>query len=174
MRVICPYEPAIHPLCEAALDKYAPGAERRRLGPSPTAYWELLCELWGRAESFILIEHDVQIHEMVLPELENCFQPWCAFPYGGPPPHIKDTEQVLFKEALGCTRFSASLMRDEPQMVAKLGVGMRDVERYHQWRGLDGHIGGALRGLGYDVHNHWPKVTHHHLYAAGCSCGDNH
>ena len=172
MRIVCPYvtvgtpgvERGLHPLCEQALARYAPGTDMIDLGNRPDAYHELLCELWAADEAFLIVEHDVEIHERVIPELEACGEAWCAFPYAiGYPPLPIDS-------SLGCTRFSAEAIRLVPDLMSMLPV--RD------WRRQDCEINPRLRTAGLEPHVHLPAVKHHHAYPAPggerCACGEEH
>lgn len=172
MRIVCPYvsgnepgvERGLHPRCEQALARYAPEAEMFYLGNRPDAYHDLLVELWAADEAFLLVEHDIEIHERVVPEMEACSEPWCTWPYGiGWPPRPVDS-------ALGCTRFSADLITAVPDLMSSLPV--RD------WRRQDCEINPRLRREGFAPHVHVPEVKHHHAYPAPggtrCACGEDH
>src|SRR6185437_4434063 len=67
-----------------ALERYAPNTEFVALGENTSAYWPMLCRLWSEREPFVLVEHDVEIHERTIRALTYCPQPWCVFPYPGP------------------------------------------------------------------------------------------
>ena len=173
MRIVCPYEPEVHPLTRAAIEEFAPQTEFVRMGDNPYAYWELINRMWG-GPPFIIIEHDIEIHGEVVRKLTHCPRPWCTYPYKGPRHPAGESEQVRFPEALGCVRFSAKLMKDHPTFIQLLGQGNLIPQASHQWRGLDGNIAGGLHILGYQAHVHKPEVEHHHDYPAGCSCGRDH
>lgn len=132
------------------------------LGPGHDAYYRLLCRLWVAAESFLVVEHDVEIHAGVIPGLEACGCDWGLYPYpgAGQPPQ-------LLTSSLGCTRFSAGLLARHPQFMAALPV--RD------WRRLDCEIHPRLVALGEKPCVHEPPVDHHHAYhSQGCACGRGH
>jgi hypothetical protein len=170
MRFVVAYEPELHPLTKQSLAKYCRHAEPVRMGNGPTAYWELLCRLWDAKEAFTIIEHDIELHDKVVRPLTYCKEPWCVFPYGGPPQRPDAAGVIhppmLITTGLGCTRFRASMMRDHPNFMSELGPTY--------WQALDSHIHGRLDGLGYKRHLHYPAVTHHHDYPAGCACGQEH
>jgi hypothetical protein len=176
VRVVCPYvlagepgvERGLHPLCEQALARFAPDAEMHYLGTRPDAYRELLEECWAQGESFLLVEHDIEIHERVVSELQACQEPWCAFPYA-----IGAPGGDLIDSSLGATRFSAALLEALPGLIGSLPV--RD------WRRLDCEIAPRLRSAGFAPHVHSPPVSHHHVYPAPgrpdgewCACGTEH
>lgn len=167
MRVVCPFEPVVHPLTRSALERFTPACEYVALGSNPTAYWSLLDRLWPQRESFVLVEHDVEIHEGVLRALTYCPKPWCVFPYAGPA-NYGPGGGVLFDQALGCTRFRSSLLVTSPGVISGIDA------KSHDWRGLDARVAGALRSLGHRPHVHWPEVLHHHRYPTGCACGREH
>lgn len=180
MRVVCPYEPDVHPITRASLDLHIPGrVEYLRVGPQVDAYWRLLCGLWAAQQGFLLIEHDMEIHERVYVAMLHCPQPWCAFPYPCVhPKYVAPTDDRLTYTALGCTRFRTSLLMKEPDLMATLGLApgtpSHMVEMAHNWRGLDAHVISELMRRGYQVHTHWPEVVHHHDYPPGCACGQQH
>jgi hypothetical protein len=177
MRVICPYvtagEPGIerglHPLCEQALAKFAPDAELLYLGTTPTAYYDLLGELWAAGQSFLLVEHDIELRAGLVEELETCPEPWCAAPYV-----VGSSRDGFIESSLGCTRFTAEIMRAVPDLISSLPV--RD------WRRLDCEISPRLRTAGFEPHVHHPAVKHHHVYprlprdggGMWCACGTEH
>lgn len=168
LRVICPFvvpEPAkrgLHPFCEAALARYAPEAEMVDLGSRHDAYYALLREVWADGKAFLLVEHDIELHEAVIPELGACQEPWCLYAYniGWPPAPVRS--------ALGCVRFSARLLAEFPDAIAGLPV--------RGWQQLDCSLYPRLREAGFRPHEHEPLVAHHHRYAAPggerCACGE--
>jgi hypothetical protein len=132
----------------------------------------LLLQLWAAGEPFLLIEHDIEIHERVVRSLRYCPRPWCAFPYSGPGFHSNG--DPMLRESLGCTRFSAKLMRDEPDLLA-VAAAMSQGLAAGDWRRMDASISPTLKQRGYVVHVHAPPVLHHHLYPnEGCACGGDH
>lgn len=170
MRVVCPYvtagptiERGLHPLCEAALARYAPDADLIDLGNRSDAYHGLLAELWGSGESFAIVEQDIEIHETVIPELGTCHEPWCVFAYniGWPAAPVGS--------ALGCVRFSARLLAEIPNAMAGLPV--------RGWQQLDWALAARLREAGHEPHVHEPLVAHHHRYVSPggthCACGED-
>ena len=166
MRVVVPYT-ALHPFTLRALKAYAPEAEVIDLGNQGDAYYELLCELWSEGEGFLIVEQDIEIHASVVPQLEECLEDWCIFGYPGPlgagiwPP----PDQRLLTRSLGCTRFSASLIKAEPDLMENLPL--------HYWGHLDFTIDRALSPR-WAPHVHQPHVNHHHLRQGRCDCGEAH
>lgn len=135
---------------------FAPDCERVDVSGAEDAYRLLLERLWADGEAFLIVEHDVEIHRRVVPELAECPEDWCLYPYGG-------AGGQSLEGALGCTRFSAALIRDEPGLIGSLPV--------RNWRRLDCELLGKLRQTDRVPHVHQPPVLHHHIYGAGCACG---
>lgn len=159
MQVVCPYHPQVHPRTERALRAFAPHARLFALSHHPHSYYQFFCERWQEGEGFPLVEHDIELHADVLPQLEACESPWCIFPYQGPP-------NTIFARSLGCTRFSTELIRTRGSLAVELEC--RD------WRRMDTAINYNLQQLGYQPCIHEPIVKHHHVYADGCACGEDH
>lgn len=110
------------------------------------AYWRLVAESWRLPGPTFIVEHDIEVHEDVLPQLAACAEGWCTFPYLQQP-----GLNFTCTQALGCTRFSAPLQRAVPFPPAT------------RWESLDGAIANALLGAGMAAHVHQPPVTHHRL-----------
>ena len=162
MRVVAPYV-ALHPLARDALYRYAPGAELVELDRSPQAYYRFLSACWAEGESFVNVEQDVAIHELVIPQFEACPEPWCYFPVTGPGPA---TGGPYLVRALGCVRFSAELTAAEPDLLLSMPA--------HDWRILDAHALPRLMQRHYRAHEHVPPVLQHHVYGGHCCCRTQH
>jgi hypothetical protein len=132
---------ALHPACAAALP---PGTIRPDVSGDPLAYWRALRSLWTGDAGLLVIEHDIEIHAGVLPQLAECGEDWCTFPYLQQP-----GLNFTCTMALGCTRFSAALQRQVPFPPAT------------RWDALDGAIANTLLAAGITAHVHQPPVTHH-------------
>lgn len=156
MKVVCPHTELLHPLTVGALAIWAPHAEFVELGRRTDAYWELLDGLWAAGDAFVVVEHDIEIHDQVLPEFEACPEPWCVFPYRGP-------GEVILDQSLGCTRFSAELLEREAGLFRST-ADFSDGLSPKDWRRIDSILLGFLRQAGYVPHIHGPNVTHHHPY----------
>ena len=154
LRIVCPYT-YLHPLCEESLAGYeVEYVEMFRLDD----YFNLLSRLWAEGQTFLVVEHDIEIHPDVVPQMEKCPAPWCAFPYNGGLGQVWD-------KALGCTKFHESLLRELPSFL--------DEVQGHDWRRLDVQIAELLEGR-VSRHAHWPIVKHHHMHSEGCDCGEEH
>lgn len=153
MRIVVPYV-HLHPVTARLANRRLPGHVRVKLDADPEAYWRLFRDYWGAGEPFAVVEHDIGVHASVLRQFEDCPEPWCAFPYQGPP-RLDGGDELLYR-CLGCTRFGASLLADWPDFAAELP------ER--TWGRLDAAINHSLRSSGYEVHIHWPAVHHYRRY----------
>jgi hypothetical protein len=146
---------------------YAPRAERYDVSGSLTAYSELLCRVWAEGESFLNVEHDVEIGPDTVRQAFDCQEPWCVWPY-----HLAGHN--LIRWSLGCVRFHAKLLKAEPDLmaVASSKIGNRSMPP-GDWHRLDAEIMPLLRERGYGeiAHQHDPVIHHHHYFGEGCSCG---
>lgn len=147
MRVIVPFT-EIHPLTDQALQRWAPQAERVDVSASITSYWELLTKVWADSHSFVVVEHDIEIHEHVLTSFAACPEPWCVYLY-------LYRGRRFFSQSLGCSRFRDSLLEERPNLIADFQGACR------HWNSLDGRLIYELGEIGYRAHAHCPPVTHH-------------
>src|SRR6266516_3894602 len=106
MRIACFYT-ELHPVCVAALPT---GTELVWTGDGDDHYWNELTKRWDGHDDLLIIEHDIEIHDDVIPQLQACPSAWCTFPYEYGPRWPGHT----ITDALGCTRFTAQLQRDHP------------------------------------------------------------
>jgi hypothetical protein len=174
MRVICAHT-SLHPLARLALERYASQAEYFPLRPSALPdeqYWRLLNDIWREGQAFLNVEHDIEIHGDVLPQVEACPEPWCVFSYYGGADGAGNCQVI--DGSLGCVRFSADMLTAEPTVFDDL----RDCNGQlacRDWHRLDVEIKPALIARGYAIHHHEPMVLHHHVYLPkGCACGGVH
>lgn len=163
--VVVPYTTP-HPATERTVGLHAPHATWVNVdGPKPVDYWTLLDRMWSAGQSFVVIEHDIELRSDVLPGFAACDQPWCVHPYTGP-------GRKLLTAALGCVRFTDALIEAEPDLIAHVGTVSQGLPA-KDWRRLDVTVADVLQARGYIAHQHDPPVTHHHAYPFGCSCGDD-
>jgi hypothetical protein len=153
MRVVYPYT-ARHP---STLLGAPAGAEWHYVGQDDHAYWRLLGDLWAAGEAFLIVEHDVVCRPDVVEQVANCPEPWCAFPYDDMC-HWECME--AWRNTLGCTRFSAEIIRAVPDAVTAIEG------RYRDWHVLCDGLGRNLRRC-FTHHWHMPAVRHHHMSLAG-------
>lgn len=142
------------------------------VGGDPTAYAELLCDLWEAGDGFLLVEHDVVLNAEALRAAVECTCRWGVAPYLGPTDHKGG--RVLLTRSLGCTRFSAELIgaHRDAMVVAAQRADTPSVPP-GDWRRLDVRLADVLSELGETPHLH-PEVAHHHRYDDGCACGGDH
>lgn len=113
-------------------------------------YRDAIADRWTGDEDLVLIEHDIEISDDVLPSFEGCDGPWCTFAYQ----HM--TLDNWLDRGLGCVRFSAALQRAIP--FGKCLASPAPVPG--SWRHLDGQIAATLETAGHDRHVHESTVTH--------------
>ena len=123
---------------------------------STTAYSRLVARVWGDRQSFLLVEHDIELTEEALRHALACGCSWSVNPYKG--------KNGLFTRSLGCTRFRSSLLEAFPQAMS-MANAMNDsgISPPGHWNRLDGRLDHVLRTAGYRPHLH-TEVPHHHEY----------
>ena len=165
MRIVVPYT-QINPLTAKSLENYQ--VDYIDVSQTVESYWRLMVDIWETKCSTLIVEHDMEINDRAIRQAKYCACEWSVSPYCGP------ARQVL-SAALGCTRFRASFMAKNPDLLSKVGsiddAGPAIVLR--DWRRLDARILGVLRDRGYKPHLHTP-VLHHHVYQGVCACGGTH
>jgi hypothetical protein len=122
------------------------------VGDSDFNYGRMLKEAFLAGEPFVLIEQDIILHELVMPEFEECREPWCSFPYGA-------GEGSKLTESLGCIWYSAELLAAITKDAPYLGIT--------PWWGCDGVVARIIHDAGFRVHTHYPQVGHAHNHIAG-------
>jgi hypothetical protein len=155
------------------LHQHAPGAEEVWTGDDPYQYWRELKARWG-AGDLVTIEHDNGIHEEVIPQFENCPEPWCSFGY--------QIGSYICTEGNGCRKLSLEAQKavtfahleyppplptwdPQTELLPTRSRGIIDIGECHDcaalcWCHLDTRIAGALKRAGYTVHVHTPNVRH--------------
>jgi hypothetical protein len=127
-----------------------------RLDPADdAAYWALLADAWRRPGDLAIVEHDIGIHDGVMPGFEACREPWCGHPY------LIGVQLLI---CLGCTRFTAELKAAEPDLLDVVGEDATAGMPAKNWRRLDVRILDEMRRRGYAQHRHDPPVAHYHQY----------
>lgn len=116
-----------------------------------TGYWRLLAALWARAETFVIVEHDVVVDAGTIVELADCGREWCAAPY----PYLSGT--IV---GLGCTKFAAALIRRVPDAVERAGALTDAGHPARHWCRLDAWMQRALRDSGEFLHFDHTPVGH--------------
>lgn len=154
MRVIYPFTDKRTVASSEALFDFCPTAERFDVSGSDTAYAELLAALWADQETFLVVEHDIVIHEGLVAEYEACDEEWCSSPYT-----YFDIPVMVGGGGLGCTKFSRSLMRRWPTAVTQaMEIPYAGHPPYH-WCGCDYRIWTLLR-RGGSFASEYPAKRH--------------
>jgi hypothetical protein len=138
IRVVMPIA-VTYPEAIKALVKWVAPAEIVNVAHDDHAYWELIVRLWRDGKPFIIVEHDIVIRPDTVSELEQCPQPWCAFPY-----HEEIGDPVT---GLGCTKITP-------------GGALHYMSPEPVWQNVDTTVAGALTELGQTVHEHGPWLRH--------------
>jgi hypothetical protein len=119
----------------------------------PFAYWEAIKGYWTGSEDLMIVEHDVElVSGNEVASFLECGKDWCTYSYPGP--YVGNcTNQTMFGQSLGCTKFSKELqrivsIREEPQRL---------------WTRIDNFLRASVQQSGFVVHNHG-VVKHHHGY----------
>lgn len=152
--VLCAYTD-LDPRAEEALDLYAPGAAKvdvkgdgDAMGPGAGfIYGRLLRDWVARGEAFAIVEHDVVLHDEVMPSFEACLEPWCSYPYS-------TAKGGRMYEALGCVRYRREAVQAIREDAPVFGI--------MPWYGLDQVMCRLLMDAGLLPHHHWPMVEHQH------------
>jgi len=186
MRVVMPFagvrrdERAVE-----ALLAQAPDAELVDVSASPTAYFELLCDVWDAQVDTLVVEHDVVIAAGTIETLEACPWAWCSCPATAKAdrwaamivgrkqelarlsamPEIAQrlrerTEHGYAAAFLQCNRFRRELMVAQPDLVSSVPLS-----RQH-WANLDSNVLPNLKPPAYaaqrgHVHIHEELLTEH-------------
>jgi len=147
MRLVVPYvEGMLRPETRDIGMRF--GAELTNVGTDAEAYSRLLLDLWQRGKSFALLEQDLAPADGLLSELLACSHEWCASPFLYAP----EGKRILIWGGLGCTKFSASLLRREPDAMARIAPC--------HWELLDLELADLLEQRGYEPHSHLPAARH--------------
>lgn len=161
LRVLCCYTD-LRPGTRAALAVHAPAAELVDVSGDPFAYSAQLTSRWDGTAALVVVEHDIVIHDAVMPAFAACPEPWCLYPYwlrpGGP----------WLAHGLGCARFTAAVQRLVPaaELLAPRSAGCEvcawagSPVRPGCWRHVDACVAWALDAAGVRPHVHQPGVGH--------------
>lgn len=152
MRFVVPYTLSPTQTVAALTRARARAIEIVYVGGARSDYHRLLAALWDAGRTFAVVEHDIEIHEEVVPTFESCAHDWCLYPY---PRHL--LPETLLTENLGCTRFGEKLLTSEPDLIQRAG---EFPEKPMDWSRLDDAIRLELRRRGYAPVLHGPPVRH--------------
>jgi len=168
---VCYFFSADWPEARDLLHQHAPGAEEIWTGNSVYDYWHAMALRWGE-DDLVTIEQDNGIHEEVIPQFQDCKEPWCSFGY--------QIGSYICTEGNGCRKISLEAQKTvtfahleyppplpawEPVIPPTRSRGIADIGECADcaalcWRHLDTRIAGALKRAGYTVHVHTPNVRH--------------
>ena len=105
-------------------------------------------------ETFLVVEHDIVIHEGLVEEFEACEEEWCSSPYT-----YFDQPVTTSGGGLGCTKFSSQLMHRWPEMIRQaMEIPYPGHEPWH-WCGCDFRIYTLLR-QGGNFASQYPARRH--------------
>jgi hypothetical protein len=177
MRVIAPFTTR-HPDAERALREHAPGAEWWDVSESLFSYSQLVEDLWKTGESFLIVEHDIEVNQKALAQAKHCNCSWGVSPYKASSFYGFE-EAPLLSTALGFTRFGASLLREFPDAVSRANAidDEGSICPPGDWRRFDARLYSVLtdpKNGGRRPHIHAEVIHHHHYSNYGCSCGRDH
>lgn len=162
MRIVCPYAGPVRPAVQDAIRRFAPTTAFVEMN-GLFGYAELFLRNWTGQDDFVIIEHDIVIHESVVPSFLGCPEMWCTYSYpalGG---------RLEASRSLGCTKFSAELQRmiHPSEFIFadnRTDWALCECRGAGCWRELDVRLDRALsKRYAFDVHVHG-RVTHMHEY----------
>lgn len=134
------------------------------VGQSPIAYFAALLNWWSKAETFVVLEHDVVCRPDVLESFAGCSEPWCLYNYAPECTCGNPDCREAWRNALGCTRFRSELMEAVPDAMSSIPPDNWD------WHNVCDGLGNNLRAAGFTHHWHEPAVYHHcKIGRDGCS-----
>jgi hypothetical protein len=155
LRVMIPYVPGW--LCqETEAWGESSRAEFHDVSSDEKAYRRLLARLWHEGQSFVIVEHDILPPPEALSGFAECSEPWCCYPY----PYALGTSAF---GQLGCTRFSAGLLRALPDLIEESELEMPLGGYPPDWIRLAPMIKKCLLRYGVGWHTHFPYARHFSL-----------
>lgn len=155
MKIVVPFTNLRDETVEA-LHRHAAGHDVHyvHVGDRDEQMWEMWRDLWAAGEDVVVVEHDIVIHERVLPEFEACPEQWCTFGY----PYAFGNANPY--HGTGCVRFRSELIAAVPDLWDRVAVREGPHHPYKHWCSLDGFSQLELWPLGYSNHRHEPPVGH--------------
>ena len=133
MRIVVPFT-HIMPEVIAALDATGRVYELADVSDSDDAYWQVLSDLWRAGESFAIVEHDVVVHPTVFDGYDACPRVWCASPHR----YVCGGDAGYY--GMGCVRFRAELLRDNPNVMYDVAQMANAGHPPKHWCTLDAHL----------------------------------
>lgn len=161
MHVMVSHAGSVQADCAAALRAYAPEAEYVDTSGDDQTYARKIAEHWTGQDDLVIIEHDNEITDGVLPSFAACPEPWCVYEYEIFPPPL-----TRLCVALGCVRFSAGLQREFSFRAEILGLCENCGGTHAHWGQIDVLLASALSNrLHLEPHVHG-TIRHFHPYQA--------
>lgn len=148
MKVICPHVGAVSPATVRALDDTGYAWKAIDVSASDHAYTDLVWQLWREGETFVLVEHDIEVFPEALAELEACSEPWCAFRY--------DLDEWGLYAGLGCVKFDDALLHQHRRVIDDVWRMRSNEHPPGYWEALDLRLAHVLAwnyGVNRHVHN---------------------
>lgn len=154
MKIVVPYVDLRDETVEA-LSAHAGGHDIHYVdvSDSDAAMWETWQWVWEAREDVLWVEHDIEIHEHVIPQVSECPEPWCTFAY----PYAFGNSDPY--HGTGCVRVRAELMRAVPDLWRRVAARSGPHHPEKHWCSLDGFMQIEL-SPNYVQHKHDPPVGH--------------
>lgn len=118
------------------------------------AYPRLFATLWERAETFVILEHDVVPTVEQLWTIIGCDHDWCSFPYGDYNQHVGPV--------FGLVRFDRRIMEAHPHLPKSAVHVGSDHPRPVYWWNVDNRVARDLQIRHVPHVFHTPPVLHDH------------
>lgn len=165
--ILCCYT-ELHDATRKSLEEYAPGAVLADVTGDAFQYWRTLEKFWGIEEDLVIIEHDIEIREDVIPQFTECPGDWCVFPYHSRISVANFIDKRL-TTSLGCTKLSAhARAMASPREISQVGIDCPICKMGAMFEGLggcwlhiDAKVAPVLEAKGIHPCLHSPDVTHH-------------
>lgn len=156
MKVVVPFT-SLHPETYRALQAQADRHEIEYVyvGDDDYAYGRLLRRVWREGRTFMVVEHDIEVHPWTLDELEACSSPYCSCPYPW---------TTCVGPAMGATKFSSDFTATYPdalEIACRIPSNYGDGRGGH-WKQLDVFLQAAVLRDFYNEQPccHLPPVRH--------------
>lgn len=157
LTILCAYTD-LRPETKQALDPWGP--EYVDVSSSPQAYWSAVRDRWTGERDLVIIEHDVVVHDQVMPEFAQCDRLWCTFPY-------PCAQGGQFETGAGCARYSKYLQRFIPASeIEEKAVHWVYCDCPPEcspgicWHHMDAYLVGAFQRYDISLHLHEGAVGH--------------
>lgn len=127
------------------------------------SYWLLFKHLWDYPDTVAIVEHDIEVGPDTLNDLARCPEPWCGCSYEVYAGDVATAYGGVY--SLGCSRFRVELIEATRDAVYAAGeMNIHPVHPQRSYAVMDSTLTQQLRSRGFEPHQHFPNVTHHHRY----------